>query len=704
MNLKYLILTAALFASTTLQARDYYVSPSGSDKAQGTKESPLKTISKAVSRLQAGDHCYIRGGTYREKIDLTALCGTPSAPITIEAYAGEKVILSGAEQLNDLKWSKESDGVYSAPLKKAITQLFVDGKSMTSARFPNANWYDGSVWDKSISQIFPESGAMGRYENRQLSQLNFSLEGGGMIVVNSGSFKTYVSKITKHEAGSTSFEYDKSTVKGHFTTEDQVHRHGYFIEGKRELIDTPEEWFYDTKAKILYLYTPNGKHPRELNIEGKVQTHFFNGRDSKHIAIRGIEFFGTTIYFNNSYAITIEDCNFKYPSYSRRMVGDIGWIEPTSMLSSNVETEVNYRVVNCDFSYGDGPAIKMRGRNCLIENCSFSDFDYSCINAGGFMFDLGQTMRLRFRRNTAYNTGNSEMLQVGREAIVELNDLSRCGFLQNDGSLIQVSVGGQDKTVIRYNWLHDAVKQGIRFDNSNTPNAPFGKNCTAHHNVVWNTERMFIKGDNHLIFNNTCFDNVKNDLIISANLKINGRNYETVTKNNLAGQLSGDINKPNSVIPAPGHLSHNYECGDDIGSLLRDHAVRDFRPKATSPLVDGGETLYQKEVRYVGDAPDIGAYEYGDANYWIAGKRLTKASSPIPMADAQNVKIDSDLIWLGAYKQSEYKVYFGEDATNLKLVSTQKNNIFTPSGLKRGGRYFWRVNDGEVWSFTVEKQ
>ncbi len=698
---KYILLLFALSLSLSLSAKEYFVAIDGSDKNKGTIEAPLRTVKYAISKLRAGDVCYIRGGCYREIIDINSLSGKPGEPIRIEVYNGERVRFAGTTQLDNLDWQSSEEGVYSTKIDFPITQLFVDGRSMVSARYPNANWYDGSLWDKSISQIWPEAGQMGRYENKQLSELDFSMEGAS-IIVNSGSFKTYASFITSHKAGDSHFEYDQSTVKGHFTTTDQVARHGYYIEGLAELVDTAEEWFYDRHTGVLYLFTPQGRHPNEFTIEGKTQTYFIEGRNCEHLVISGIEFFGTTIYFNNSYDITIEDCDFNFPNYNRRMLGDLSWVDVTSMLAKNIDQEVKYSFVNCEFSFGDGPAIKMRGRDCRVENCSFNDFDFSCINAGGFMFDLGSTTALLFRRNTAYNTGNSEMLQVGREAIVELNDLSHCGFLQNDGSVIQVSVAGQDNSYIRYNWVHDAIKQGIRFDNTNLPGSPWGRNGTVHHNVVWNTERTFFKGDEHFIFNNTCFDNAKNDLIISANIKINGRNFETVTQNNLAGQISGDINKPASEVAPPGHLQCNIEAKEGVEHYLRDVKNRDFRPRAASALIDNGKAIDKREVAFVGDAPDIGAYEWGDTNYWIPGRKLEEASSPIPMNGAMSTPASCDLMWLGGYKQSEFKVYLGTSPDELQHVATQQNNIFTPTGLEPGRSYFWRINDGAVWSFSVE--
>ena len=98
---------------------------------------------------------------------------------------------------------------------------------------------------------------------------------------------------------------------------------------------------------------------------------------------------------------------------------------------------------------------------------------------------MSQATQLVFRRNTVHTSGASEMYKAGVRNTIELNDLSRSGYMQNDGSLVQVSVASQDKSQTRYNWVHDSSKQGLRFDNKNTPNAPWGENGNMHHNVAW---------------------------------------------------------------------------------------------------------------------------------------------------------------------------------------------------------------------------
>lgn len=78
-----------------LIASDYYLSPSGNDTNSGTFAAPWKTFSKAVSVIGAGDHLYLRGGNYAERLILNGKSGTSQAPIVIRAYESEIVVIDG---------------------------------------------------------------------------------------------------------------------------------------------------------------------------------------------------------------------------------------------------------------------------------------------------------------------------------------------------------------------------------------------------------------------------------------------------------------------------------------------------------------------------------------------------------------------------------------------------------------------------------
>jgi hypothetical protein len=117
-------------------ANGYYVSPDGSDAAQGTLSAPFQTLEKArdVVRTVNGNlsddiHVYLRGGTYRvaKTIAFGAQdSGTNGHRIIYEAYPNETPILNGAVKVSG--WTQSSGNVYKASLLRSakLRNLYVN--------------------------------------------------------------------------------------------------------------------------------------------------------------------------------------------------------------------------------------------------------------------------------------------------------------------------------------------------------------------------------------------------------------------------------------------------------------------------------------------------------------------------------------------------------------------------------------------------
>jgi Right handed beta helix region/Protein of unknown function (DUF1565) len=73
----------------------FHVATSGSDANPGTATQPWRTIQKALSTLVAGQRAVVRAGTYAENLRMSRV-GSPLAPITVEAYPGERPVLTAA--------------------------------------------------------------------------------------------------------------------------------------------------------------------------------------------------------------------------------------------------------------------------------------------------------------------------------------------------------------------------------------------------------------------------------------------------------------------------------------------------------------------------------------------------------------------------------------------------------------------------------
>jgi len=161
----------------------------------------------------------------------------------------------------------------------------------------------------------------------------------------------------------------------------------------------------------------------------------------------------------------------------------------------------------------------------------------------------------------------------------------------------------------------------------------------------------------------------------------------------------------------------------------------DFRPKKGSSLIDSGviipgindgkdtgvphpedgidfnhTPLYSGQKRkFVGEAPDIGAYEYGDSVYWIPGFRYPHPSVPIPNDGAVEVPIDYSLVWNYPYKKdysnTKASVKVSGPGVNLTKEFKYPHNVFFQV-FEPGGTYNWSVTvdnvSGGNWTFKTD--
>ncbi|MCK5317409.1 MAG: hypothetical protein KAJ55_05815, partial [Anaerolineales bacterium] len=282
---------------------------------------------------------------------------------------------------------------------------------------------------------------------------------------------------------------------------------------------------------------------------------------------------------------------------------------------------------------------------------------------------------------------------------------------QTDGAAQYSFEGGATESISRYNWFYGNSERDFRWDGPNDPLR--GVHANAYRNVAMdiglkereiNGDGYRLKGDFHEIYNNIGIGK-KSTINVALD---KGGNPNSITRNNAADNFTDD--------PIPGIASHNFIGQNEpktMKDLLRDPDNWDFRPRADAvELIDQGTPvtctvngqMIDVTAGYNGTAPDIGAYEYGDIEYWIPGRKLPQASMPVPPAGNQNVKLDADLMWLGALGATSYEVYFGTDPQNLVYQGSQTNNIFNPGELNANTMYYWRVDaitKGDVWQFTT---
>ena len=101
-----------LLSVSSLFAREYHVSPSGNDAANGSVETPLRTINRAAQLALPGDTVTVHQGTYREWIDPLNGGESNTKRILYRAAEDEKVEIKGSELVTGWKREKKNKQVW----------------------------------------------------------------------------------------------------------------------------------------------------------------------------------------------------------------------------------------------------------------------------------------------------------------------------------------------------------------------------------------------------------------------------------------------------------------------------------------------------------------------------------------------------------------------------------------------------------------
>jgi hypothetical protein len=103
-----------LFPAAAGWAREFHVSPNGSDVAGGGAADPFVTINRAADAAQPGDIVTVHAGTYREWVKPPRGGTGEEARIVYRAAPGEIAVIKGSERITN--WVGEASGVWKAEL------------------------------------------------------------------------------------------------------------------------------------------------------------------------------------------------------------------------------------------------------------------------------------------------------------------------------------------------------------------------------------------------------------------------------------------------------------------------------------------------------------------------------------------------------------------------------------------------------------
>ncbi len=489
----------------------YFVSPDGNNNNPGSIEQPFQTIQKCADVAKPGDTCLIRKGVYRELVQ-PKNSGLPNAPITFQAYNGEKVVVSAARKLEG-QWQEHENGIYKIKLDASWdlgvgqNQLFFDDLMMLEARWPNINRAVDLTRDRHI--ISSEGGFLGEaiastntstkkdhyeasayYESPELQQFASGFWHDAYISFIPGhEWWGNVGTITQSTPGRVEFEFDfpMSWLKYHQPAANDP----FYIWGNYQALDAEQEWFFDTKGTqgepyTLYFKPPGGTIANKT-IELKSIPELLILSDRSHIHIKDIEFFGGSIRIDAKSSHNILDgITSQYGGHGH----GFGRTYPAIRIEGN-----NHQLINSQVGKTAAEILNVRGKNHKIYNNVFHDTGYNSAISDGIQF-YGDARDILFSNNTVFNSGGIGISATLKNSQIIYNHVWNIGRQKTDTAGINSWNGGDAAgTIIAYNLVHDVWAYldntqhnggtGIRLDSGGSPLG--NSNYKIHNNIVFNT-------------------------------------------------------------------------------------------------------------------------------------------------------------------------------------------------------------------------
>jgi hypothetical protein len=626
----WLTIGVLVFLAHTTQAVDYYVSPSGSDTNSGTVlGQAFKTIQQAANLAQPGDNVYICGGTYRESVTVPR-SGTAGAPINFQPYAGQQVTITGLDTLN-ASWTNYSGPIYSSTPGSGISQVFINGKVVNQAQWPNpvynnplrskfATVATGSV-DSVNSTATITSNNLSGVADGTFSGAKVSIRSGNSGSSGNAEYVFFQGANVTQIGTSLTYQWPPPThPTGVGSYYNPAANNAYYVYGSVAAISAGNQWYNDAATGKLYIQTASGATPAGSNIEVRKRMNGFDVNGQSYVNVSGIRFKAANVLVTGDHNV-VNNCQILYPTPFQ---------DPKDWYSiPGVTVSGQYNTIkNSEIGYTWGDGVSVLNANNTVDNCVIHDVDWSGGGSAGvkvaaLLTQAASVANNAITNNTIYNCGRPDINSAGSKPeggyasnanlLISHNNVSRFGYLCKDVGAInwsyQVSADAGD--VVSYNVVHDSrapggINVGIYMDAGNAGNS-------VHHNVVYGVQRGLIENaitgwtcENNNVYNNTLWGITGYAMTPGTTSGFTNCN----TWNNICNTISGG-----------GGTSW---CGNATKNLTTstnqfvNSAAGDYRLSSSSVAAVNYGTTIGGLPSVPDGTPDAGAFEYGQPG-WTAG-------------------------------------------------------------------------------------
>ena len=567
--------------------QQFYVSPDGNDKSNGTAAAPVATLTKAqllIKKFKTANPNYegdivvhVGPGNYELqagfKLDEN-VTGSKQTPIIWRGINKDKVIISGGKkikgsafkkvndpailmrvgktaaaalyqvslkQLGILNYGKHQSYGHGQPVVPAPLELFFNNEPLTLAHYPNSGSVKiGKVLDKgSVPRIGDTSnrGALFEYTDARhakwAGQKNIWLQGtfnygfadDNINIEKIDTLKKQIKLVTPHLYGlGNGRDFQAYTA--------------YNI---LEELDSPGEWWLDSKTGMLYVWPPSTLQAASITVS-VLETPIVSIINQTYTTLEGLTIEagrGMGIYMEGGHHNTIVGCTIRNVGTSGIFMGQgaeankgpmsidnfeghpvsgiIGSLQNYLYKNTSWNRNAGYdqQILSCDvYNTGSGGIYLSGGdkrtltkANNIVENCKVHDFNrrnkfiWSGISVDG----CGN----KIRHCEIYNTDWQGIFVHGNEHVFEYNNIHHVTLNSDDTSPWYIGRDPSDRgNVVRFNYFHhignpDRMNMGIYCDDSSADVFVFG-------NVFYKMETK-----HGILFTNSGWDlTMKNNIII----------------------------------------------------------------------------------------------------------------------------------------------------------------------------------------------
>lgn len=572
-------------------ATDYYFTSVGTEGTGSyTLASPyvdadLSEVNVKLAAAMPGDRIFLkRGDTFTGTISITK-SGTAASPITIGAFgSGAKPKITSFKSITSwtsLGSNKYVSGTISTLPINTVQMLAVNNYPAVMGRYPNLdNGADGWLdYDAATTTSITDAAMI----SSATANLNH-----GQVVMRTARYKMDRYDITGHSGTTINFVVNTKYGAGGNSPKDASKTWGYFVQDHPYLLDQDGEWYHDTAAKTIQIYSTTNlaTNPSSKTVQVATLNHLLTAYLKSYVTIDNIDFFGA-----NGNTVDIDTCTgFNITNCKIYFNGQDG-IHSDRSIGLRFDYDTIFYSMNNGFKFdqkANGSIWGYVGHLYMNNSGTFRGMGLN--NAGnyiGMLTDGSTGYTLEYYRIDS--SGYAGLTWKGSDALNQYGFISHHNMTLNDG-------GGM--------YLQDA-------SNNDAPKF----NRKLHHVIIMDNEDAHNGSDSQAdnsagLYMDDGTDNVQADNIYVAN-EWNGTWQHQTMDNSLRNSLF--FNSKNIAIYFQ-HDDHQYP-------MIRDTFTNNIY-FATKPSLGPTNNLltqffWSSTVADVTPADSIGQIGRIDSNYYI---------------------------------------------------------------------------------------